>query len=159
MTFNEGDRVRITDNAGLSSKGWTGLTATVAKRPSWIRPDGTYIRLDKGLRRGDRIDGGGPFVWNTDSLALIEEPVETSSFEFVEPVEGKVTLTLSMKDAEILTRALGKTNTGNLSQYSPVLLDFVERMVKHFGRDLEGEAANYRALTFNGQVYIEEVKD
>jgi hypothetical protein len=159
MTFNPGDRVRFTDNAGLTSRGWTGLTGTVVEKPSWVRPDGTYIRLDKGLRRGDGITESDTFVWNTSSLALIDEPAprSDSTFEITKPVAGRVTLDLDMNDAEILMRAVGLVNAGNLSTVSPVLYEWVEEMVKVFGRNLNTEAKNYMAHSFSGQTYIEEV--
>lgn len=76
------------------------------------------------------------------------------SIEIVEPQEGKVTLTLSWKDAEILTRIVGLTNTGNIEEHSPVLLEFVTSMVEHVGRSTSVEVNRYLTETRGKQVYI-----
>lgn len=76
------------------------------------------------------------------------------TFEIVPPAEGKVVLELDWKDAEILTRLVGLANSGNLSNVSPVLAEFVKDMVKHVGRSTGIEAKNYTARVDAGQVYI-----
>lgn len=83
-----------------------------------------------------------------------------SEFDITAPAEGGVMLSLSWDDAEILTRLVGMTNSGNLIHHSPALADFVENMVEHVGRNDVGEARRYKAETkLNGQTYITDYKE
>jgi hypothetical protein len=77
-----------------------------------------------------------------------------STFTVTAPTDGGVTLNLDAKDAEILIRALGMVNVGNLRTFSPTLLAFVDDGVAAFGRTLRSEARAYGAEVIRGQVYI-----
>lgn len=81
----------------------------------------------------------------------------TSAFTITEPTDGQITLELDWQDAQILTRILGLTNSGNLQERSPALYNFVRSMVDRIGRDFESE--DYRAQTSNRQVYVYPVQD
>lgn len=81
-----------------------------------------------------------------------------TEFIIVPPAEGGVTLELSFDDAEMLTRVLGLTNTGNMSRMSPALFDFVQRMIEVVGRNDESEARKYHAFVGNHQqIHVEEL--
>jgi hypothetical protein len=76
------------------------------------------------------------------------------NFDIKSPVEGKVTLDLTWDEAEVLTRVLGLTNSGNLRKHAPGLHEFVQSMVVHVGRGVSGEASKYVAEVGGGQVYV-----
>lgn len=80
-----------------------------------------------------------------------------SNAEFVLPTEGKAVLNLDWKDAEILARIIGMVNTGNLSQYSAVLYDFVSKMNTEVGRNDIDRADAFIAVVRGSQVYVENV--
>lgn len=74
--------------------------------------------------------------------------------EIQEPSEGKVTLELTWDEAEILLRAVGMTNLGNLESVSPDLASAVDSMVDLFGRNNTNECRRYLSEIRNGQVYV-----
>lgn len=78
----------------------------------------------------------------------------TSDVTITPPAEGKVVLELDWKDAEILARIVGLTNSGNLDEQSPALATFVETMTEHVGRNNHREAKNYFAHIHAGQAYV-----
>jgi len=80
----------------------------------------------------------------------------SNPFEINSPTDGGVTLTLPWADAEVLTRLVGMSNSGNLQKHSPLLHDFVQQMVEHVGRNNINEANRYATEIRGGQVYISD---
>jgi hypothetical protein len=74
-----------------------------------------------------------------------------------QPTEGHVVLDLDWKDAVILSRALGRVNSGDLLALSPLLHDFVLDMVEEVGRDIPSEATMYATEVRASQIYMTEI--
>lgn len=70
------------------------------------------------------------------------------------PTEGKVTVQLSWDDSEILLRALGWANSGNLGEFSPNLFRLFKELHSVFGRNTTQEANKYVSEVVGGQIYI-----
>lgn len=80
------------------------------------------------------------------------------NYDIVKPTKGRVTLDLSWKEAEILARAVGMVNYGNLKDKCPSLLDFITDMMEQVGRNTHEEARRYVAKVIGSQVYINDVE-
>lgn len=80
-------------------------------------------------------------------------------FDITPPTSGVVTLELSWDEAEIVTRALGLINAGNMRENAPNLCQFVESMVELVGRSNSSEARKFLVTSgrFN-QMYIHELE-
>lgn len=70
--------------------------------------------------------------------------------------EGSVTLELSWEEAEVLTRAVGMVNFGDLSRLAPVLSNDMEALLQVFGRNTVSEANRFVARVVGGQVYVSD---
>lgn len=81
-----------------------------------------------------------------------------SGFNITEPTDGKVVLTLNWQDAQILTRIVGRTNSGNLQEQSPCLYNFVLSMVDRIKREDDSEDYAVHVGRF-GQMYVYPVED
>lgn len=81
-----------------------------------------------------------------------------SDYTITAPTDGFVQLTLTWEDAEVLTRLVGRANSGNLKKFSPRLYDFVLEMVEYVGRDTSDEATNFVSERENGQIYLVDLR-
>ena len=75
-------------------------------------------------------------------------------YEIVSPQEGKVTLNLTWAEAEIVARAVGLINSGNLRTHSPDLSDWVDAMTAVIGRNVTNEANRYLVKMSQQQAYL-----
>lgn len=77
-------------------------------------------------------------------------------YEIVTPQEGKVTLELTWAEAEIVARAVGLINRGNLREHSEDLCVWVEAMVESIGRNTNSEANRYTIHVSSNQAYLHD---
>lgn len=75
------------------------------------------------------------------------------SIEVTRPTEGGVTITLPFNEAEVLLRAVGMVNAGNLREHAPTLMDVVNELLVEFGSSNK-PGVRYGARLANGQAYI-----
>ena len=75
------------------------------------------------------------------------------------PTPGSVTIELPYDEAEVLCRAVGMVNTGNLRTHAPNLFEAVEKLVTEFGRNIDSEARRYMITSRAGQLFVLFVDD